>query len=147
MTAALIPELQPLCVFLGRWLTEGETVPRDGGTPESIVASDIYQWIPGGRFVMHPAYGRIGVMEVGGLEVIGYDAVTGQFRTHFFGSDGHVETETLSQRDGVWTWLGTRTRCRGVFSDDGRTLTAHHERSDDGEHWVPSMSVTLRRID
>jgi hypothetical protein len=48
------------------------------------------------RFVMHPAYGRIGEVGVGGLEVIGYDPATGQYRTYFFDSQGNIITETLS---------------------------------------------------
>ena len=83
MIAAPVPELERLNVFIGRWLTEGETTPQDGTPAEPIVASDVYQWAPGGRFIMHPAYGRIGSVAVGGLEVIGYDASTGQFETHF----------------------------------------------------------------
>lgn len=96
---------------------------------------------------MHPAYGRIGSLEVGGLEVIGYDAETDQYRTYFFDSQGTTITESLIYRDGTWLWQGTRARCTGVFTDDGKTLTAHHERSEDGEHWMPSMTVTLRKID
>ena len=147
MSARPVAELERLNVFIGRWLTEGETVPPRDEPAERIVASDIYQWVPGGRFVMHPAYGRIGTIDVGGLEVIGYDASTGQFQTHFFDSQGNMERQTLSCQDGVWIWLGSHTRCNGVFSDDGRTLTARHERSDDGQRWMPSMVVTLRKID
>jgi len=147
MSAPAVPELERLSVFIGRWLTEGETVAEAGAPAASIVASDVYQWAPGGRFVMHPAYGRIGSTGVGGLEVIGYDPSTQQFQTYFFDSQGNIEREMLSCRDGVWTWQGSRARCRGVFSDDNRTLTAHHERSDDGEQWQPSMTVRLRKID
>jgi hypothetical protein len=99
------------------------------------------------RFVMHPAYGRIGEVGVGGLEVIGYDPATGQYRTYFFDSQGNIITETLSYRDGTWTWQGEHARCTGVFSKDGKTLTAPHERSDDGKHWEPSMTVTLHKIE
>jgi hypothetical protein len=52
--------------------------------------------------------------------------------------------ETLSYRDGTWTWQGEHARCTGVFSEDGKTLTARHERSDDGKHWEPWMTVKLR---
>jgi hypothetical protein len=147
MTTPAIPALERLNVFIGRWLTEGETVAEGGAAAASIVASDVYQWAPGSHFIMHPAYGRIGSMGVGGLEVIGHDASTGEYQTYFFDSQGKTTRQTLSYRDGVWTWQGSRERCRGVFSDDGRTLTAHHERSDDGEHWRTSMTVTLRKID
>src|SRR5215470_16879953 len=120
MIAATVRELKPLDVFIGRWLTEGETIPQDDTRAEPIVASDVYQWLPGGHFVMHPAYGRIGSAEVGGLEVIGYDPATHQYRTHFFDSQGHITTETLSYRDGTWTWQGAHARCKGVFKDEGR---------------------------
>jgi hypothetical protein len=55
---APLPEMERLSVFIGRWLTEGETAAEAGTPAASIVASDIYQWAPGGRFVMHPAYGE-----------------------------------------------------------------------------------------
>jgi uncharacterized protein DUF1579 len=139
-------ELDRLDVFIGRWITEGQTVGSPDVAPAPIVASDVYQWMPGGRFVMHPAYGRIGPVDVGGLEVIGFDRATGQYETHFFDSQGNVTRETLSHRDGAWTWQGAHTRCTGVFSDGGKVLTARHERSDDGIHWEPSMRVTLRKI-
>jgi Protein of unknown function (DUF1579) len=141
------PELERLEVFIGRWITEGETAGSPEVAPVQIVASDVYKWAPGGRFVMHPAYGRIGPVHVGGLEVIGYDSRTGQYRTYFFDSQGNTTAQTLSYRDGTWTWHGTHARCTGVFTDRGRKLTARHERSDDGIHWVPSMTVTLRKVD
>jgi hypothetical protein len=140
-------ELEPLRVFIGRWITEGQTVERPGAPSVRIPASDVYQWAPGGRFVMHPAYGRIGSIEVGGLEGIGYDPDTRQYRTYFFDSDGKTTLQTLSCNEGVWVWEGTHTRCRGTFTDGGRMLTARHERCDDGEHWVPSMTVILRKVD
>jgi hypothetical protein len=35
-------------------------------------ASDVYEWAPGGFFVHHVAYGRIGSLDVAGSEIIGY---------------------------------------------------------------------------
>src|SRR5262245_1173384 len=140
-------ELEGLDVFIGRWLTEGETVGGPERSAMQIVASDVYEWAPGGRFVMHPAYGRIGDVGGGGLEIIGNDPATGQYRTYFFDSQGNIMTETLSYRDGTWTWQGEHARCTGVFSEDGKTLTARHGRADDGKHWEPSMTVTLLKIE
>ena len=57
MMTLRIPELERLNVFIGRWLTEGETVAEDSAPAAPIVASDVYEWAPGGHFVMHPAYG------------------------------------------------------------------------------------------
>lgn len=139
--------LDRLELFIGRWMTEGETVAAPGAPSVRIFTSDVYQWGPSGHFIMHPAYGRIGDQDVGGLEVIGYDPATDQFRTHFFDQTGNVITETLSLRDGTWTWQAAQHRCKGAFSDNGRTLTAHHERSDDRKSWAPTMTVTLRKCE
>ena len=88
MIAARVPELERLSVFIGRWLTEGETAPQDGTPAEPIVASDVYQWAPGGHFIMHPAYGRIGTVGVGGLEVIGMTRPPGSLRHTFLTARG-----------------------------------------------------------
>jgi Protein of unknown function (DUF1579) len=98
MSTASRPTLDRLDVFIGRWLTEGETVATPEAPSVKILASDVYEWGPGGRFIMHPAYGRIGEQDVGGLEVIGYDPATDQFRTYFFDHTGNVITETLTCR-------------------------------------------------
>ena len=141
------PALERLNVFIGRWITEGETVTGAESPSVRIAASDVYQWLPGGHFIMHPAYGRIGPADVGGLEVIGHDSETGQYRTYFFDSEGTTSTQTLTCQGDTWTWQDAHARCTGVFTDGGKTLIARHERSDDGKHWTPSMTVTLRRVD
>ena len=33
-----------------------------------------------------------------------------------------------------------------VFTDHGKTQTAHHERLDGNGNWVPSMEVTLTKV-
>jgi|SRR5215813_3308961 len=58
MIAATVLELKPLDVFIGRWLTEGETIPQDDTPAEPIVASDVYQWAPGGRAPLSPEAAR-----------------------------------------------------------------------------------------
>lgn len=60
-----------LDVLIGRWITEGHTVASAGAPAARILASDVDEWAPGGFFVVHPAYGRIGDAEVGGVEIIG----------------------------------------------------------------------------
>jgi hypothetical protein len=82
----------------------------------------------------------------GGIEIIGYDAESETYRTHFFDSQGNAITEELTIQGDTWTWQGEKTRCTGVFSDHGKMLTAHHERSADGVNWVPAMDVTLTKV-
>jgi hypothetical protein len=140
------PEVKRLEVFIGRWITEGHLVEEDGAPGSAIVTSDIYQWAPGGFFVVHPAYGRIGDVGVGGLEIIGHDPGTGAYRTHFFDSQGNTSGQTLTPDGNQWIWEGEAARCTGIFGEDVRTLTAHHERLTEGGSWVPSMEVVLTKV-
>jgi hypothetical protein len=67
-----------------------------------ILASDLYEWMPGGYFVLHTAYGRIGDEDVGGTEIIGYDPAANVYRTHFFDHRGGIMTE---RSDDGETWI------------------------------------------
>jgi hypothetical protein len=141
-----LPEHEVMSTLIGRWLTVGETTATDDAPALRILASDIYEWVAGGFFVVHTAYGRIGDSDVGGIELIGYDPETKRYFTHFFDSQGNISTQDLTFSDGTWTWSGTHARATGVLSDDGRTMPTLHEWSDDGLNWRPSMDVTLRKV-
>jgi hypothetical protein len=140
------PRHDVMSSLIGRWITVGETIPSDDGPALTIHASDIYEWVAGGFFVVHTAYGRIGDSEVGGIELIGYDAETGRYRTHFFDSQGNVSNQELTFSDGTWTWSGDHARAVGRLSADGRIMPTLHEWSDDGVGWRPSMNVTLYKV-
>lgn len=62
-------------------------------------------------------------------------------------SESKSNPQVVSVEGDRWTWSGERTRCTGILSDDGKTFTAHHERSTDGVTREASMEVVLRRVD
>ena len=136
-------------VFIGKWINEGHTVATAKAPSVRIVTSDIYEWAPGGCFVLHYAYGLVGDNSGGGVELIGYDAATEKYISHFFDSQGNIVISELTVRDDVWTWLGDWAgeghRATSVFSSDGRIQKCLHERSDDGVNWQPSMEVVLMK--
>ena len=144
------PEHQRLSVFVGEWTTEGQTT-GDEGPAAPIRSSDEYEWLPGNFFVVHRWDGTVGETEVHGIEIIGFDPNSGDYRTHFFDSEGNAGSEQLRVQDRTWTWLGRQVmgsdwhRCTSVVSDDGNSMRAKHERSNDGKSWMPWMDVTLRR--
>jgi uncharacterized protein DUF1579 len=141
------PEHQRLEIFIGKWINQGHTVATADAPEVPILTSDMYEWMPGGFFVLHTAYGRVGDQDVGGTEILGYDAACQQYRSYFFDSQGHVRTDVLTASGDTWTWRGEQTRCTAVFSDQGKTQTAHHERLDEQGHWVPAMDVTLIKVE
>ena len=138
---------QPLAACVGRWINLGETVATPEAPGVSITTSDVYEWAPGGFFILHTAYGKMGDDDVGAIELIGYDPATETYRTHLFDSQGNVAGEELTIKGRVWTYRGESTRARAEFSEDGEVQVVQHERSDDGgASWVPVMEVTLRRV-
>jgi hypothetical protein len=58
-SAAPGPEYRPLDALIRRWMTMGHTFGPDGARAAPIAASDIYEWAPGGFFILHIAYGTI----------------------------------------------------------------------------------------
>ena len=142
------PEHEALAAWVGRWVNQGHTINDDGGLGLPITTSDIYEWAPGGFFVVHSAYGRVGDMGAGGVEIIGYDDAAGGYRSHLYDSFGNVVVSRLTADGDTWIYHGDTTRATVVFSDRHHVQTVLHERTaDGGTTWVPSMRVMLHKID
>jgi hypothetical protein len=131
-------------VLIGRWINEGQTVNTAQVPSAAILTSDVYQWAPGGFFVVHSAYGKIGGASVGGVEIIGVDG--GAYLSTLYDSFGNVHRSRVEIDGEVIRWTGGRTRCTATITDGGMTQVAHHESSADGAGWTPSMDVVLRKV-
>jgi hypothetical protein len=150
-TEQRFPELESerkrLEVFIGKWINEGQTVAGADASSQEILTSDIYDWIPGKYFVLHVAYGRIGNKDVGSIEIIGYDAASRTYRSHFFDNRGAISIDELTVQGDTWTWEGDTTGATSVFSDNGKTQTTHHVRLAEDGAWIPAMEVTLTKVE
>jgi hypothetical protein len=140
-------EHKRLEVFVGKWINEGQTVARADASSRTILTSDVNDWMPGGFFVLHTAYGRIGNMHVGGAEIISYDTASQTYRAHVFDNRGAISTDEVTVQGDTWTWKGATTGATAVFTDDGKTLGAHHVRLDADGTWVPAMEVTVTKVE
>jgi hypothetical protein len=60
-----LPEHELMSSLVGKWITLGKTIPTGDSPALDIAASDIYEWVPGGFFLLHTAYGRLGEADVG----------------------------------------------------------------------------------
>jgi hypothetical protein len=138
-------EHKHLDVFIGKWINEGYTVEAPGSPSVKITTSDVYEWMPGGFFVHHTAYGRIGNMDVGGTEILGYDQVTKKYFSRFYDSRGNIQEAELTLDGDTWTWKGEATCCTALFTENGKIQTAHHVRLDENRKWVPAMEVVLTK--
>ncbi len=139
-------ELDRLDVFIGKWMNDGYTVGTAEAPSVKIATSDVYEWLPGKFFVLHTAYGRIGAMDVGGTEILGYDPAAHRFTSRFFDSRGNVSESSLTADGDSWTWRGETTGCTAVFSENGKVQTAHHVRLTENGEWTPSMEVVLTKV-
>jgi hypothetical protein len=131
-------------VLIGNWINEGQTVQTAQIPSAAILTSDVYQWAPGGFFVVHSAYGKIGDAGVGGVEIIGVDGDA--YLSTLYDSFGNVHRSRVEIDGEVIRWIGDRTRCTATITDGGTTQVARHESSADGVSWTPSMDVTLSKI-
>ncbi len=141
------PQLEALDAWVGRWINEGHTVNADGSPGLRITTSDVYEWAPGGFFVVHTAYGRVAEFGGGAIEILGYDDTSGDYTSHLFDSQGNVVLCRLVARGDTWTYYGDTTRSTVEFSDDHHVQTVLHERKDDGTTYAPSMRVRLVKVD
>ena len=133
-------------VIIGKWINQGQTIENEGIPSVKIVTSDVYEWMPGGFFVLHTAYGRIGSMDVGGTEILSYDAESHSYHSFFFDSQGNINTDELTLQGDTWIWQGEIHRATAVFTEDGKTQTVQHERLDGHGNWVAAMDITLVKV-
>ena len=135
---------EALAVIIGNWINEGHAIGTAEIPSVPILTSDVYEWAPGGFFVVHSAFGKIGDTSVGGVEIIGVDGEA--YSSTFYDSFGNVHRSRLQIEGDVLTWTGDRTRCTVTMTDGGLTQVARHESSPDGLTWTAPMDVTLRKV-
>ena len=129
---------QALGVLIGNWINEGDTVETADVPSVPIRTSDVYEWVPGGFFVVHTAFGKIGDTSVGGVSIIGVDGDA--YDDTFYDSFGNAHRSRLEIDGDVHRWIGVegRTRCTVTMTDGGMTQVAHHQSSVDGVTWTAS---------
>lgn len=139
-------EHERLGALVGRWKTEGSITAavRDGAS--RIEATDTYEWLPGGRALLHRVHALVGDEELEGAEIIGYDLARRTYVAQYFGTDGSgtYEASLANEYGALVLKMRSRTaRFTGMFSDDGNTIEGHWELLDADSHWQPRMDVTL----
>ena len=103
---------QALAVLIGKWINEGHTIETAEIPSVPILTSDVYEWAPGGFFVVHSAFGKIGETTVGGVEIIGVDGEA--YRSTFHDSFGNVHRSRLEIKCDVIKWRSSRRRAMAV---------------------------------
>jgi hypothetical protein len=142
------PEIKRLDVLVGTWRTQGQTVASPTDPSIEIDGTDSYEWLGGGFFLVHRVDVRMGKEKVEAIEIIGsYDASTQTYPMRSFDNQGNFVTMRASvSEDGIWTFAGESERATLTIGDDGDTMTAKWERSeDDGSNWWPWMDMKFTK--
>jgi hypothetical protein len=139
------PNLRPYAALVGTWASRGRTV--DGPAVE-ILGLDHYEWLAGGHFLVHKVLVRVGDDPVEALEVIGgHDPGTDTLAMRAFDNSGAITQMRAAVRDdGTFAFSGSTERTTLRVAEDGRTMAAHWERSEDGATWRPWMDMSFTRL-
>jgi Protein of unknown function (DUF1579) len=155
------PQTQRLGALVGRWRSQGHIIDDP---PVPIAGTDIYEWLPGGFFLVHHVDVVIGDQQVQALELIGpYDPASDAFTARAYDNLGNVTVMQARVDDqGVWRFTGGgdvaavarpasadasgAVRSTLTISPDRSGMTARWERSDDGASWQPWMDMTFTRM-
>jgi hypothetical protein len=123
--------------LIGSWASSGRTV---GGV--GIEGSDVYEWLPGGQFVVHRVDVRMGGEQVDVLEMIGERDGEAFLMRSFDNHGGTALMRATVDDAGVWTFAGPTERATLVVADS--TMSARWEREVGGV-WEPWMDMEFRR--
>jgi Protein of unknown function (DUF1579) len=127
-------ELQLLDVFVGKWPTQGLSYglgqSKENPYDSSVrwIGEEIYEWLPGGFFLVRHFNGQIGDLPLSGIEMISYDAVNQTYPTQIFDNYGRIHLGQRMIHDGVWSsHIGTEYRATYTFRNDGNNMATHWE--------------------
>lgn len=138
--------------IIGRWKTSGTVFDGQGTAIQTITGTDEYEWMTGGRWVMHRIDVMMGDQRSQGLELIGdRDAGTGRYQMRAFDVGGSFSTMTaLPQPDGSWLLEGDGARTMFTPAGPDRPfMMAIWERhaADRSEGWIHWMDVRLDPVE
>lgn len=131
---------QQLEIFAGKWHTTGRTV--DG---VEVNATDVYEWLPGGYFLLHQWHALMGENVSRGIEILGYDAEKQVFSSRFYDDQGNTDTYHITNEGNTWRFERKNERATIDVEENGNRLKVQWETSSDDENWKPWMHVELRK--
>ncbi len=137
------PMLKQLEVLVGRWEIESKKYPAFHGR-------EVFEWLEGGAYLARRSEAEPSEFPHA-VAIIGSDDSGDTYSMLYYDSRGVSRIYQLSLRDGVWKmWrnaTGFSQRFEGTFSQDGRTITAHWEKSFDGSNWEHDFDMIYTKAE
>lgn len=140
-------DLELLNPFVGAWDTEGEVRDFPSGQSVRFKATDIYEWLHGGYFLLHRFDADMPAGNIQGIEIIGYREESKSYSMHSFDSLGNASVMQARLANGIWSFTGDNVRFTGGFRENGIVFAGLWELcSGDSSTWQPWMDVRLTKI-
>lgn len=137
-----LARLDPL---VGVWATRGLVRGAGEAPPVTFEATDTYEWMAGGFFLLHHVEAQIGGQDVRVLEIFGYDETRAVFWARSHDNTGRVDDFDVHMDGRQWELVAQSERFRGEVSEDGAVMSGLWERRD-GDDWIAWMDVTLKKV-
>jgi hypothetical protein len=145
--------VRALGVFVGRWNMQGRALESPFGPAAPITAAETYEWLPGGLFLIHRFYGRLGGQEMACVEVTGAAPDGDGYAAHTFYNDGSRNEWRLRVSGGTWTLSGSwphadrprPVRCTIAFNETRDAATLRWEYVEEGADWKTFWETSLTR--
>ncbi len=143
------PALQPLDVLLGAWemeLSNSSFLPHPS---DAIKGQASFKWAEDGAFLLMRMGDKPGSPPEA-LWLIGRDESAPTYSVLYYDARRVSRVYTMSFSDRAWKiWReapGFWQRFEGTLSDDGKTITAHWDKSPDGATWEHDFDVTYEKV-
>ena len=143
------PALQDLEILVGDWkmeLSNASFLPHSSDTVTGHVS---IKWLEEGAFlVMYMGSQPLGTPDA--IWLIGRDESTPNYVVLYYDNRKVSRVYEMSFSDGTWRmWRnspGFSQRFEGKLSEDGNTITAHWQNSNDGSTWEHDFDVTYAKV-
>ncbi|MEO1020707.1 MAG: hypothetical protein AAFY56_23965 [Pseudomonadota bacterium] len=138
--------MNALTPFVGIWNTTGKIWRGDGEEEQRLVATDIYEWLPGKGFLLHRADARLGDEVARSVEIIGWDDEAAEIFSASYDDQGATSQFQCALDGREWRIDGKGIRFRGAFNQGWSQLTGTWERESQGS-WSSWMDISLIKAD
>jgi hypothetical protein len=137
--------MSKLDVFIGTWNTTGEVLKTEANPAGTLVATDIYRWLPGKHFIVHDVDARFDGDPTRSMEVIGFDTSKRQFFARSYDDQGATERFIVALDGRRWTIKGKTVRFNGSFDSRKNRLAGLWELKVARARWQPWIKLELVR--
>jgi hypothetical protein len=143
------PALAQLAPLIGVWDIEISSMSFRTDSSAVERGRSSFDWLEGGAFLVQ--HSEISASDFPrSMAVMGADDEAGTYRMLYYDSRGVSRIYRMTFSGEIWTlWRdfpGFSQRFHGMFSEDGRSITARWERSSDGSNWEHDFALTYTKV-